>query len=148
MTFPGHLQHWIWQEKISTLVSHRTLHSHPVPTHQAGGCPACLKELLLSCLPLSFQGDFPLFLSMLVCVVKLRAPLLSSRGQVSFITMCQVPAPGQGKVMPWYGLGISFLCGSPFLLLLHQFSGSFSNCPAACGDDSLCHIHRHLQNGI
>lgn len=80
LTFPGHLQHWSWQEITPTLVSPETPHSHPVPICQAGRCPACLKELLLSCLPLSFQGDFPQFLSMPVCVVESRAPQLCSQG--------------------------------------------------------------------
>lgn len=127
MTFPGHLRHWIWQEINPTLVSPGTSHSHSVPTHQAGGCPDCLKELLLPRLPLSCQGDFPLLLSMLVCAVELRVPWLCSRRQLLLITMCQ--HQGQGKVMPQHGLGISFLCGSPFLLLLHQLSGSLLHCP-------------------
>lgn len=98
-----------------------------MPTHQAGGCPDCLKELLLPRLPLSCQGDFPLLLSMLVCAAELRVPWLCSRRQLLLITMCQ--HQGQGKVMPQHGLGISFLCGSPFLLLLHQLSGSLLHCP-------------------
>lgn len=81
-TFPGHLQHWIWQEITPTLVSPGTPHSHPVPICQAGGCPACLKDSSLAVLPApELSGRFPsISLHAGVRVVESRAPRLCSQG--------------------------------------------------------------------
>lgn len=133
LTFPGHLQHWIWQEITPTLVSPETPHSHPVPICQAGRCPACLKELLLSCLPLRFPS---ISLHASVCSRVESSSALQPGASSSSSPCAKCQHQGQGKVMPWHGLGISFLCGSPFLLLLHQLSGSLLHCPAARGDDT------------
>lgn len=162
---PGNLQPWIWEEtippaRVSTVTPSAALAPWPrwpVPLHP--------RELCSPAFPCASRG-VPQFSSVLLCVPVLRDSHLpaerlqfSSREQLFLILTQEVPAQRAG-LRQSHGLGWGFV--SPSLCcesagLSGQSALPRASCAATTAGParalcprghSLCHINRHLQNGI